>query len=306
MTTGDRLFLRRWSITIGSGQSRGSSSSGSTNNQSALTSGNVDGSAAVDIKFKIKRTLQAKPHTLELDVFNLTEDHRNTIKSATRPIVQVSAGYKDTGVSMLFNGIGGHARVFRDGPDVITRLRAGDGVVAYRTARVNQSFAANANLNDVITALASAMGVGLGNVSTALQNVTLDQLGSTFVHGTVLRGLASAEMNALLRSANMDWSIQEGVLQVLPRLAALQRQAITLSSDTGLLDVPEVGNHGTLTLKALIQPGLVPGQIVSVSSDQIDGNYRIEDAEWSGDTIGNDWHVELTCRPYTTTVAGSS
>ena len=290
--TAQRLFLRRWQVTIGQGQSPNSQ----TTTQDALTSGNAqEGSAAVDIKFKIKRTLRSDAATCELDVFNLTADHRNQIKTARRPVVQVAAGYKDTGVTVLFNGIGGHVRTIRDNTDWITRIRAADGFVALRTSRVSQSFGANSALSDVVNALANAMGVGTGNASTALQNVTLDQLGSSFVHGTVLHGNAAQELDVLMRSCNLEWSIQERALQILQRGGHLQRQAVSLSPDTGLVGVPEVGNHNTVKCNALLQPD---SSLAAVSiTDIVSGSYRIETAEYNGDTLADeDWRVELELR----------
>lgn len=248
------------------------------------------------MKFTIKRSLRSKPATCEIDIFNMSGDNRKTIQTARRPVVQVAAGYKDAGVSTIFNGIGSKVTVFRDKTDSVTRVRAGDGHIAYRTARTNRSFAANAELTDVINALANDIGVGTGNVSTATSGVTLDQLGSTYAHGTVLHGNACRAMTHLLRSCGLEWSIQDGILQILQRGGHLQQQAVTLSSDTGLLDVPEIGNHNVVTCKALIQPDLVPGRLVSLQSNTVNGTYRIEDVEFTGDSIGEEWTEELTLR----------
>jgi hypothetical protein len=55
-------------------------------------------------------------------------------------------------------------------------------------------------------------------------------------------------------------------------------------------------NRRTITVKALLIPGLVPGQQVVLDSGIARGAWRISTAEYSGDTRGEDWHAELTAR----------
>ena len=49
---------------------------------------------------------------------------------------------------------------------------------------------------------------------------------------------AAEQLTELCRSAGLEWSVQSGVLQLLPRGRALQRSAVVLSSDTGLVGSP--------------------------------------------------------------------
>lgn len=80
---------------------------------------------------------------------------------------------------------------------------------------------------------------------------------------------------------------------ILPVGGALQRTALLLSPETGLLDSPEIGDHGHVKAKALLIPDLVPGRLVVLESELARGTYRIEKAEYTGDTAGEDWDVEL-------------
>ena len=58
---------------------------------------------------------------------------------------------------------------------------------------------------------------------------------------------------------------------------------------------PEVVNRRTVTLKACLIPGLIPGQQVMIESSVVSGPFRISQAEYAGDTHGQDWGVSLTC-----------
>jgi len=264
-----KLFGRKWRVTVGSLQTED-----------------------LDVKFKVKRSLQRSPGACELEVWNLTSSHRSEIADATRPMVRVEAGYQE-GMSMLFQGNERKTQHVRDGADWITKITAGDGEHAVRTARASRSFGPNAQLRDVVSYLADAMGVGTGNTNEAIASASLDQLSTVFPHGTAIHGQAATELHRILLSAGLEWSIQEGVLQILAQGQALNRQAVLLKPETGLVGVPAVEKANVVKAKALLIPDLVPGRLVRLESQTATGTYRIQKAEYSGDTFGEDWHVEL-------------
>lgn len=249
----------------------------------------------LDVTFKIKRTLAARAGTCELTVFNLTAEHRHAMQQAQHPFVRVEAGYRE-GRSVIFQGDARKVQIGREKTDWKATITAGDGEHAVRTARVSRSFGAGTEVSTVVAALADAMGVGRGNVATALAGASLGTAGSVFTEGTVLHGRAAGELTRLAASLGMEWSVQEGVLQLLARGAALERTAVVLTSDTGLIDVPEVGKRGIVKAKALLLPDLVPGRLVRLDTSAVSGTYRIESGVWSGDTRSNDWYVEMVLR----------
>ncbi len=253
-------------------------------------------SEAIDVAFKVVRSLRATPGTCELTVYNLTETHRRAAQAARRPLVRIEAGYASTGTSLLFQGNARHVTVERDGPDWLTKVTAGDGVYAIQTARAARSFGPDARVEEVARYLADAMGVGPGNVLAALRNARLDRLGDTFPQGTALHGYAERELTALLNASGLTWSVQHGVLQVLPRGRALATTAVRLAPSTGLVGSPSAGQHGVVKVKALLLPDLVPGRLVHVESAAFAGDYRIERAEYTGDTRGGDWTANLDVR----------
>lgn len=247
-------------------------------------------------KFKITRTLFARAGTCELEVRNLTEAHRRQVIASPRrtTFVEVQAGYMG-GVSLLFRGDKRKASVARDGADWTLKVTAGDGEHALRTARVAQSFAGGATVTDVVRHIADAMGVGVGNAVTALAGVQFGAGGGVFEDGTVVQGLASSELTRLCDSARVTWSIQDGNLQILPLNGALEREVIRLAPDCGMVASPEIVNRRVCTVKALLIPGLVPGQRVLLDSQVRRGVHTIRSAEYSGDTHGGDWYATLTC-----------
>lgn len=244
----------------------------------------------LDVTFTVKRTLRARPGTCELKVYNLDPSHRAELTAARRPVVQLSAGYDPP--PLLFRGDARKVVVSREGPDWVTTITAGDGEHAIRTARASTSFAPGTTLADAIRALGAAMGVGAGNVSTAAAAAS-----QVLSEGGVVRGPAAAELTRLCASAGLSWSIQDGVLQVLPVGRALSRVAVELGPDSGLVESPERGKGSVVKAKALLIPDLVPGRLVVLRSDVIRGTFRVEEVEYTGDTKGDDWYAALTLRP---------
>ena len=251
---------------------------------------------ALDVGFKIKRTLAARAGTLEMEVFNLSPEHRRELVGLPRrrTFVSVDAGYVE-GSSRLFTGDLRKAIVARSGPDFIVKVTAGDGEHARRTARVSRAFASGASLASVAQFIADSMEVGVGNAVEALRSATLRGGGGAFAGGTVLRGGAADELTRLCDAARLTWSIQDNCLQLLPIGGSLGRTAILLSPTSGMVESPEIVNRRTITVKALIQPGLVPGQTVVVESAVVSGTWRITETETSGKTDGTDWYCTMTC-----------
>lgn len=250
-------------------------------------------------KFKVTRSLYGYAGTCELEVRNLTEAHRREILAAPRrtTYVEVQAGYAE-GMSLLFRGDKRKTIPVREGTDWIVKVTAGSGEHAIRGARVNRSFARGSTVQQVVQHIVDVFGdagVGPGNAVAALRGATLGGLDGTFPEGTALYGYAAAELTRLCDSAHLTWSVQDGDLQVLPLGGALAREAILLSADTGMQGAPEVVNRRTITVKACLIPGLIPGQQVMIQSAVASGPYRISQAEYSGDTHGQDWTATLTC-----------
>jgi len=266
-----RLWSRRWRVRVGTLES-----------------------TEIDLRFSCERSLRMEPGKLELELFNLSADHRSQMEQARRPEVEVEAGYAE-GAGAIFRGNARKVGSVREGAEWSTRVAAGDGEHAIRTARAARSFGPGSPVQDVVRYLAEQMSVGIGNASEAIADAALNGA-RTFPEGTTVRGLASRELGLLLASAGLSWSIQGGVLQVLPMGGALQRTAVLLRQDTGLVGVPERKANRTVEAVALLIPDLVPGRLVRLESGPATGTYRIEHAAYAGDTRGDDWYATLTLR----------
>lgn len=250
-------------------------------------------------KFKVKKDLKGKPNTAEISVSNLSRDYQDTIAQAKVVTVQLEAGYKDN-TSVIFLGDLRSGYTKREGLDNVTTVSSGDGEKAHRTARVSVSHKRGATNADILRSLAGALGVGEGNLSSAISALTASGVGDLFTLGTVLSGSASTEMTRVCRSVGLTWSIQNGALQLLQISKATADSAILLDSTNGLIDSPSIDSKGVMKCKCLIQPDIFPGRLLVLVGKYLQGQFRIESTEHTGDTSTGaaDWYVEITGKRY--------
>lgn len=254
----------------------------------------------LDVTFDIERSLKPEPNTCSLKLYNLNVDHRSQIESlATVPVI-VEAGYQGSGTSVLFHGDLRNAATSREGPDLITTIESGDGESGHARSRIHRSFGSETSVEAVLRELARAMQVGIGNAIEAIRAVSLETGPALFRDRVVLSGGVAAELEQLLRSCGLEYSVQGGALQVLRRGQPLAGTAVLLSPATGLIDSPvkelDDKKKPIVTAKCLIIPDVYPGRLVKIESERLTGQFRIEHAKYAGDTAGADWSIELTLR----------
>lgn len=261
----------------------------------------------LDVAFDIEKTLEHKPNSCSLVVYNLSADHRHQLEQLnvyrkSRPghiRVEVEAGYEE-GTSLLFRGDLRTAVSKQEGLSTwATTIEGEDGGRAMRWSRVNQSFPPGTPVATVVRACAQAMGVGEGNTSDVTSSARFLTGGDSFRDGTVLSGPAPDELRTILRSLGLTYSVQDGVLQILRRGAALQTTAVRLAPGSGLVEYPVRSADGKVAAKCLLIPDLYPGRKVFFDTESISGFFRIRTVKYSGDTSGQDWYATLTCQEVT-------
>jgi hypothetical protein len=258
------------------------------------TDGAVEGLA---VKFTIKRSLKPEPNTCDLTLYNLNRDHRLALQSQKSALVQVDAGYVGA-TSTLFLGDLRTTFSQREGADWVTQLSSGDGEKAIQTSRANIPIRKGSDIGDVLTALAKALGVGAGNVSSAVAKLRATGVAGAFSMGTVLSGSAASELSRILEPVGYTWSVQAGVLQIVGITEALTDFAINLSESSGMIGSPSVDKDGVLSVRMLIQPHVLPGRKLVLKAHEIAGQYKIEETTHTGEPRGNDWYIDAKARPY--------
>lgn len=269
--------------------------------------------ADLRVTFKVKKTLAKEPNTAEVVIYNLSEQTRSALQGPARRVV-LSAGYEET-LAAIFVGDARDCDSVPEGPTWQTTLQLGDGERAYRHGRVNESFRAGVSVASVLQKIADEMGLDGSRIGGVPE-----LRGRQYVSGYAARGRSSRELDRILKGFGLEWSIQDGQLQVLAPQAATAEVVVELTPETGLVGSPtlntpegagryvsaftgEVTSTGTgkptLRATSLLQPEIRPGRRVRVDSEEtgISGLFRVTSVEHVGDTHGGEWYSRIEAVP---------
>lgn len=252
-----------------------------------VTVGTLQVDRPIDVAFHAEKTVRGEPNTAAIRIWNLAESNRRQVSEAHRKVVRLEAGYVGAR-HVVFQGEVRRAWTERDGADLVTVIEAAEGGRSYAAARINRSYPPGTSKATVVRDLVTALGLGLGNSAEAATG--------TYSAGTVVSGLASAELTGVLASLGYGWSVQAGAIQVLRNGQALQGTSVFLSPDTGLVGSPVVDADGTLTCKMLIMPDVYPGRQLRIESEAIRGPWRAVKCTYEGDSFTEAWYIEAECK----------
>lgn len=247
----------------------------------------------------VERTTKHEPNKCALSIYNLAQSTREALnalslkpkKSGTqngRIQVEIEAGYRTLGSSLVFRGDCRTCVSTKSGADWITKIEGEDGGRGVLLGQVSESLPPGTPYRAAALACLSAMGVGAGNLDEVPELYT-----RTFRDGAVVHGKAADELRQLIRSIGYSYSVQNNLLQVSKAGVAVATTAIALRPGTGLIGSPELDANGTVRIRCQIIPGIAPGARVLVDSSTTKGIYTIVRDKVAMSTFGGDWHHDL-------------
>jgi hypothetical protein len=257
----------------------------------------------LDISFQVEKSTKREPNTFSAIVTNLSPDHRDQLEGARNIPVILEAGYRDL-FSVIFEGDlqdGRNKKAAKKRLDNVnwrTELEGADGGDSYRDSRVQQSFGADTPVPVVLEAAVQALGIGLGNLRELGTDVSLEGGGNTYPEGTILSGQAADEVDRIVESIGLTWSIQNGVFTLREAGQPLQNTAYRLTTASGLIGSPAKDNAGVISAVCLLNPELYPARRVVLDSKGVDAQTYVDRIRYVGDTASTDWQCELELKGY--------
>ena len=277
------LFIRTGVLTLGSTQ---------------IKFAQASGAPGLKVEFHVTKNLKPEPNKVSIRVWGLADATRKALETPKTVPVQLDVGYAGDNHTIYLGQLR-TATSEKDGAEVITTIASGDSEPSFSQNRVLQQIPKSATPQQIISIAAKAVTgnvAGLGNAQQAAAAATATTGGPA----RVVHGLASTTFGRVARSNGMEWSIQDGVMQLIPigGYIGSSSSAVLLNSTSGMIESPTSDNKGVVKVKSLIQPGLTPGKPVVINGQLLSGTFRIEEAEYVGDTWGPDWTVQLTCKKW--------
>ena len=258
--------------------------------------------------FVVTKTSKKEPNTLDLKVYNYSSQSRAQLQvRGARTILE--AGYQNES-AIIFQGDARTIDHSRDGADWVTHVQCGDGERATQYARISQSFAPGVSIQTVGKALLDKLVVSPYNLQPGNAVAKLAALTgalTSFPNGRSLHGNVVSEFDTLTRSVGLEFSIQDGEIQLLADGEPRSTNPIELSAKSGLVGSPEHGSPekkggpSVLKVKSLLRAEFQPGQPVRIEAEHVKGAYKIMTVRHTGDTFGGEWYSELECLPATNT-----
>lgn len=268
----------------------------------------------LDVTFSVKRGVKVthgvtKPqaNTCDLSIFGLNPAHRKELEASTIPgkgttvvPVVISAGYQGRS-SVVFSGELRAAHSIPDGEgNIVTELTTGDGDDFLTQARLTIALGPGSSAGAGIDAIVAGLGVvGKGNLQSAKARLAQNALAAQlFSKGVVLKGSAAELMTDFCRSVGLDWSIQNGSLQLTAVGQPMGGQAILIDGAHGMIGTPTVDTKGILSVETEMIPDMFPGVALSMQAANVKGGFRVLSVETSGSTFGDEWGHKLEAARY--------
>ena len=322
-------YLRKWTLAVG----KGGELPGPGKGAFVLTTE----TPGYDLRatFKIRHAEAYSPGTAEIRVYNLKETTAVNVINEFNTVV-LQAGYVNGHYGIIFQG---QIKQFRRGResaiDSFLDIFAADGDSVFNASFLNKTTPKEQNN---VVQQGKDYAQAAADQSNGQVTVGPDvKGGSIYPFGGTMPGDRSATAYGSLMSAMREhgrttgsvWSVQNGVIQNLPRTMYKPGDIVVINSGTGMIGVPEVTQDG-IHVTTLLNPGYWVKGIVKIDNDTLnqyflpggksgmsglfaygdyghdpyqvpyattrqDGQYCILVIDHEGDTRGQPWYSHLIC-----------
>lgn len=245
------------------------------------------------IKFQVAKAMLGYPNTATVTLTNLKNDTFDQLLERGLP-VEISVGHRDTELLRVFKGdlqstIISRANTERE--TIISCLDGGQAITFSKSQRVYDVIP----IATIVEDLAGDLGVPIGKI---------DVEGETGYKGRLVSGNTKRELDNLSREFGFSWSVQDGEFFAIQDTSDLPI-IWEVSRKTGLQSAKQIFS-GALQVKngveiqALMNAKIFPNHIVRLKwfegsdfPESLAGDYKVHNINFSGDSHGPDWTMNL-------------
>lgn len=247
---------------------------------------------ALHISFSVQKQELESSNTAKVQVWNLNKQNLATLE-AENCFLLLKAGYGNT-LPVILSGTVSHTSTRKDGSDMLTEIEVVDGLMEVRDTWVSMSYAGLVNTKKILDDTAAQMGLTV----TYSYNATFADIpnGFSFI------GQAKNALSKACAVSGLEWSIQNGVLQIKKPGDVMNREVYVIGPETGLIEIPErvqissSDDAGTpqmgYDLVYLLNGAIGVGDYVQVQSKYLTGFFRVYSLEIDGDNLSGAWQCK--------------
>lgn len=279
-----------------------------SSNEGLKIVGNEEEDEGLGLRFNIKKFLDNKKsdNSAEIVIINLAEESIDFIKKEDIKII-LKVGYNGDN-KVIFTGDVSEIETRQRGQnlDRETKIRCIPDSNVHYSPSVSKTFPANTSVRDILHYL-TRQGTTISRASFNSTNID-----KTFPFGYTISGTPKQILDDVSRDFNFNYRIDNKRLYVSDpneyETKSSKDRAYLISDTTGLVGTPSYASPDGKKIKdaatkkdgvkfsALLNPLIQPGQAVKLESSVVNGVFRVNGIEMSGDwRSADDWTVTCWC-----------
>lgn len=257
----------------------------------------------LQVTFDISKSSSNKDKTnsASIEIYNLSNDSLKLL-DVDYPTAVFSAGYRDIGMKRLFAGQVTNVTTRKSGTDRITQIQMGAAYTEINHQVLNSLVSPGRTVRDVAEDIRKA----IPGVSRGVFNGT--NLNNPVIYGYPLQGTPKEMLNELSEKYALDWQIDDDVLYVHDNTRGNSEnfeEAYVISRYTGLIEnayrtsgdlrrsKKDKAKIQSVQWKMLLNPDLIPGDLVKLEDTLITGWYKITDMRHYGGWRDSAWYTDI-------------
>lgn len=263
--------------------------------------------SSLRVSFNINKTGTWSANTASIRVWNLSESKRNQL-SYFGDLISLMAGYRTAGgAQLIFKGNSSSVSHSFSVPEIVTTINCNEGERNFYLKVANASFGENTPVRAVIEFYAKELELNI------VENVAID--GLVYALGHQHSGLAHEGLQKACNYANLQGSLQNGNLVLLPKEGSSTKPPEEISMHTGMIGVPErytdrrqylyqalppnAAPRPGWKIRSLLKPQIIPGDRIHLISRKagVNGIFRVISINHQGDNYGDTFESLLEVLP---------
>jgi len=242
------------------------------------------------IEFSLDRTSSSDANKGSVSIYNLNEKSRNLLNDEGVVYI-LKTGYQGLNneplIEELSSGDIEEIKTQKTGADVVTTFALTEDGKKLREKTTDQSFAEGVSKKQVIGALIETLDMAKGTI----QGIT----SKVFNSGYSATGKVKDRLDELAKSDGLEWSVQNGEVNMFPKDTSTLEEAVYLSNETGLIRAYKEKAEGKdkTIVEALLNPQIKVGRKIQVEGQEVSGTFVVRRASYKGDNQNGPFMV--TC-----------
>ncbi len=252
------------------------------------------------ISFKTSASLSNSGGEADISIWNVNKTTRGIIEESKEGDVikriNLFAGY-GTNLSLIYSGNLTDRTFKKEVSDGILQLICKDGQ-NHKSLTINKNYAPGTGLKDIVRDLIKTVQEQSTEPIAILEENILRLIPNKKMNrGLNANGLLFRILEDVLADVGVEFSFQNGSMQLMFSNESLEETIVDFTTKTGLLGKPEKLEDGRVKFRSQLTALIKPGKLIRIESDEIKrSRFSCETVSHDGDTRGDVWETVSEAR----------